>query len=397
MNRRILITLLLAVFIAFLGMGIIAPLMPIYATELGATGVAIGMMIAGYSCSRLVLQPIVGNLSDSRGRKRFLVGGLFLYALVGFTYTLATSVEHLVVIRIFHGVGSAMIMPVVMAYVADLTPVGQEGKSMGRLNSAIFWGIGGGPIIGGLFRDTLGMDSAFYTMTALTAVALALVLVFLPPEHADRQRLPSKRLLSTIWEMMHNRRVVGMLLPRIASMIIIVPTFGFLPILMDDSMDATGLEIGIVIAARTIPTAALQSRFGRLVDQHKKVPLLLIGSFVAGVAILVVPFTNNSYQLIPLFVIVGTGEALVWPVLGAMAVEEGHRYGQGSMMGVFSMAMSVGVVLGAIASGVLMDRIGLIYVFFLISALLFISAVVGGILIGNQPAMQSSDNRTGIT
>ena len=392
MDRRILVTLLLTVFIAFLGMGIIAPVMPIYATELGATGVAIGLMIAGYSCSRMVLQPIVGNLSDSRGRKRFLVGGLFLYALVGFTYTLAASVEHLVIIRIFHGVGSAMIMPVVMAYVADLTPKGEEGSYMGRLNSAIFWGIGGGPIIGGIFRDTLGIDSAFYTMTALTAVALGLVLVFLPPERADRQRQPPRKLLTTMREMMHNRRVVGMLIPRIASMIIIVPTFGFLPILMDDTMGATGFEIGIVIAARTIPTAALQSRFGKLVDQHKKVPLLLIGSFVAGAAILVVPFADNIYQLIPLFVIVGTGEALVWPVLGAMAVEEGHHYGQGSMMGVFSMAMSVGVVLGAVAAGVLMDRIGLIYVFFLISAILFISAIVGSILIGTQSARQAAEH-----
>lgn len=388
MDRRIFITLLLTVFIALLGMGIIAPIMPIYATDMGATGIALGLMIAGFSISRGILQPIIGNLSDKRGRKRFLVLGLLIYAMVGLAYTLAISVEHLIIIRILHGVGSAMIMPIVMAYVGDLTPRGQEGKYTGWLNSAIFYGIGGGPVIGGIFRDTLGMDSAFYAMTVLTAASLGLVLVFLPPERPDRQRQPAKRLLPIMWEMMHNRRVMGILLPRMASMTIIVPTMAFLPVWMDQQMRATGIAIGLVIAARTIPTAALQARFGRLVDRYNKVPLLLGGCFVAGSAILLIPFADNIYELAGIFVIVGMGEAIIWPVLGAMAVEEGHYYGQGSMMGVFSMAMSIGVLLGALASGLLMDLIGLRYVFFLISGILFVCAVAGSIMIGNRPATQ---------
>lgn len=181
MEKGMLVTLLLALFIALLGVGIIAPIIPIYAMDLGATGITLGLMIAAFSISRGVLQPIVGSLSDRQGRKRFLVVGLLIYAVVGVTYTLATSVEHLILIRLFHGVGSAMIVPIVMAYIGDMAPQGQEGKYMGMLNIALFADIGGGPMLGGVFRDTIGINSAFYAMSALTAASLGLVLALLPP------------------------------------------------------------------------------------------------------------------------------------------------------------------------------------------------------------------------
>jgi DHA1 family multidrug resistance protein-like MFS transporter len=62
-------------------------------------------------------------------------------------------------------------------------------------------------------------------------------------------------------------------------------------------------------------------------------------------------------------------------------VEEGHWYGQGSMMGVFNMAMSVGVLIGSLLAGSFMDLLGLKYVFYIISVILVVSAVAGGIMI----------------
>ncbi len=88
-----LATLFLAVFIALLGLGIVIPLLPVYADNLGASGIMIGLMVAGFSISRGVLQPFVGGWSDRHGRKRFLVSGLLIYSVVGFSFTLATSVE----------------------------------------------------------------------------------------------------------------------------------------------------------------------------------------------------------------------------------------------------------------------------------------------------------------
>ena len=70
-----------------------------------------------------------------------MLAGLFLYALIGLAFPLATSVEHLILIRIVHGVGSAMITPIAMSYVGDLAPPEEEGRYMGMFNIALFSGI----------------------------------------------------------------------------------------------------------------------------------------------------------------------------------------------------------------------------------------------------------------
>ncbi|MFP4226786.1 MAG: MFS transporter, partial [Desulfobacterales bacterium] len=375
MQKSILFTLLSVLFIALVGIGIIAPVMPIYATELGATGFTLGLIIAGFSLSRGILQPFVGGMADKHGRKRFLIAGLFIYSLAGYTYTMAYAVSHLVLIRIVHGVGSAMIIPMAMAYIGDMSPKGEEGKYMGMLNIALFSGIGGGPIIGGFFLDIWGQDSAFYAMSGLSMLSLILVTGLLPEQAKSEGTDDYGPMLTVFRRMTRSRRVMGMLLSRMATMIIMIPSIAFLPILMKESMDATGTEIGIVVASRTLVNAILQTPFGRWADYWQKNRIIFIGSTVISVGIFLVPFARDLLPLVILFIIIGMGEAIVWPALGALAIEEGRHYGQGSMMGVFNMAMSLGLFVGAMGVGSLVDIIGLAWAFYIVAVFLFISTV----------------------
>jgi MFS family permease len=377
----------MAMFISLLGLGIVVPLLPIYAENLGASGIAIGLMIAGFSISRGVLQPFMGGLSDRHGRKRFMIAGLFLYSLIGLLFPLATTVEHLVVIRIVHGVGSAMITPIAMSYVGDLAPPEQEGRYMGMFNIALFSGIGFGPIIGGVFRDSLGFDSAFYAMTVLSAMALALLLVVLPSDHEAKDRRAIPPILTTMRRMSRNVRVMGVLLSRMSTMVIVVPPFAFLPILMTRFMDSSGPEIGVVTAARTLTNAALQVPAGRIVDSANKVNTLVIGSLVVVASTFVIPFADTFVQLILIFVVMGAGEAFVAPTLGAFAMIEGRVYGQGAMMGVFNMSMSGGILVGSLAAGALVDSFGVEYAFPAVALALLVSTFASAAMIraGGEP------------
>jgi MFS family permease len=130
-----------AFFTAMLGLGIVGPLIPLYARDLGATGIWLGAIFSGFSFARVVLVPIAGNLSDRwKRRKIFLTVGLFLYAISSLGYLLANEVHELSIIRMVHGFGSGMVMPIAMAYVGDMTPEGEEGTYAGNLNTAIFLG-----------------------------------------------------------------------------------------------------------------------------------------------------------------------------------------------------------------------------------------------------------------
>lgn len=396
-NTITLAALLMAMFISLLGLGIIVPLLPIYAEDLGASGIAIGLMIAGFSISRGVLQPFMGGLSDRHGRKRFMLAGLFLYALVGLAFPLANSVEHLVIIRIVHGVGSAMITPIAMSYVGDLAPPNEEGRYMGMFNIAIFSGIGFGPIIGGVFNDSLGFNSAFYAMSALSALSLALLLVVIPSDSETATRRDTPSIFTTMRRMSRNMRVMGVLLARMSTMLIVVPTFAFLPILMTRFMDSSSTEIGIVIASRTLTNAVLQVPAGRIVDSMDKVNVLIAGSLVVVAATFVIPLADTFLQLILIFVVMGAGEAFVVPTLGAFAVIEGRTYGQGAMMGVFNMSMSGGILIGSLGAGLLVDSYGVEYAFPVVAVALLFSMIVSAAMIraGSPPAPRSAPDREG--
>lgn len=384
-DRRILLTLLGAIFTALLGVGIIVPILPIYAEDLGATSTMLGLMVAGFSVSRGLLQPVVGGWSDRRGRKRFLATGLLIYAVAGLLYVVAGSVLDLILIRIGHGVGSAMIVPIAMSYIGDLAPEGEEGRYMGIFNIALFAGIGSGPVIGGLFLDGFGAESAFLAMSSLAALALVLVGVVLP---ADGGRAGGARppLLVTLRRMAGDRRVIGILLPRMATMVVMVPTMAFLPLLMASFMDASGVQIGAVIAARTLTNAVLQTPFGRLADRHDRGRLVVIGSAVVTAALFTVPVVESFVPLLVVFAVMGAGEAVVWPALGALAATEGRTYGQGSMMGVFNMAMSAGIFVGSLGAGTIADAFGLQWAFVAVGVVVLAAALVGQRLLASRPA-----------
>ena len=180
MIKRVFPILALAIFSSMLGAGIVVPLLPLYAESMGATGLWLGFIFAGFSISRTVCTPVFGRLSDRKGRKLFLGIGLFTYALISFAYVLAADVYQLVLIRLVHGVSGAMILPIAQAYVGDLSPEGEEGRWMGYSNAAFFSGFGVGPLMGGLLADQWGMDFAFITMGILNLLAFIIAVILLP-------------------------------------------------------------------------------------------------------------------------------------------------------------------------------------------------------------------------
>ena len=82
MIKKVFPILAVSIFSAMLGSGLIVPLLPLYAQDLGATGTQLGILFAGFSISRSVFTPIIGRLSDRRGRKIFLCLGLLFYSII---------------------------------------------------------------------------------------------------------------------------------------------------------------------------------------------------------------------------------------------------------------------------------------------------------------------------
>jgi MFS family permease len=181
---------------------------------------------------------------------------------------------------------------------------------------------------------------------------------------ADRRQQAG--LLENIGMMLRRRRTIGILVARFATVLMMVPTMAFLPVMMADWPGTSGTQVGLVIAGRTLMNAVLQYPFGILADRFDKVVLLLCGICCMCSALALIPMTTGLAAMLGVYLFLGFGEAVLWPVLGAYAVEEGrNHFGHGTMMGVFNLAMSAGVFTGALLSGLSMDILGIRHAFWI--------------------------------
>ena len=373
MKKRIFSVLFISVFAAMLGLGIIAPLMPIYAKSLGASGIWLGIIFSGYSLTRAIFMPIIGKLSDRKGRKRFITLGLLLYSVISLVYILAGNVYYLTTVRLFHGLASAMVIPVAMAYIGEIAEEGREGRYMGMFNMSFLLGMGSGPILGGILNESFGIASVFYAMGGLTAIAFLITLMF----------LPEKRFSGTIRtdnpirfkEIIKNRVMKGLILYRVISAVGRGGIMAFLPIFAS-GIDITTSQVGIIISFHIFLVALLQGPFGRLADRYNKIFMVLTGSIVAALALLLTPAARNFWQLLFISCLMGLGGAIGMPPAAAITVEVGKRLGMGVSMGLFNTAMSAGMIVAPLIGGVVMDTLGVKSVFFVAGVISLLGTLV---------------------
>jgi MFS transporter, DHA1 family, multidrug resistance protein len=352
---KIFITLFFSLFATITGVGIVVPLLPVYAHELGAGGLAIGLVFGGFSLSRTVLLPFFGSLSDRRGRKPLIVIGLLSYTLVSFAFIYTNTVVQLITIRFFQGMASAMIMPVVQAYVGDITPPGKEGFVMGMFNMSMFFGLSLGPVAGGLLNDHFSMQATFICMGLLSFLGFALSLGLLPPTHTEgalnRNRPPAQ------WRaIMRDRVVAGVFIYRFCYTAAIGIIWGFLPVMADAELGLTSSRIGVLVMLGVFVSGLIQVPMGYLSDRFSRRTMVVVGGFLAGIAVLFYMWAYSFAELFAAGVLFGLGGGIAMPALMAVAVKKGnHIDSMGSVMALLTMGHSLGMLVGALLAGLMMD------------------------------------------
>ena len=373
MRERILFILPITIFVVMLGLGIVSPLMPIYAKKLGANGLWLGIMFSSFAFARMIFMPIVGKLSDEKGRKVFIISGLFFYAIFSLLYANADTVYELTIIRFFHGFVSAMVLPVAMAYMAEAAPEGKEGVVMGIANTSLFLGMGCGPFLGGLLYRSLGMSAVFYSMFLFSLVAFFISLFFLPHWQSSRslkglEKVSYKKILK-------NNIMRGVLLFRAVSAIGRAVVLSFMP-LFAASIKLDSADIGLILSVNILIAGVLQTPCGKLADKVSKVFLIVLGSLLAVLSLFLMPLANSFSELFFACFVLGVSAAVGVPAATAIITKVGQGVGMGASMGLFDTAMSVGMLAGPLASGVVMDVLDVKAVFYLASIVSLLGIVV---------------------
>ena len=361
MNRALFV-LSLALFATMLGNGVVIPFIPIYAQEFGASGVAVGILFGAHSASRTFLLPLIGRASDRRGRKAFLLWGLFFYALTSVAYLLANSLLALILVMALQGVATAMVQPVSMAYVGDLTPKGKEGTYAGYVNTAFLGGVAGGPVLGGVIKDLFSMQASFILLGILSLLSLLLLFFFLP--EVQKPQATHKKDVASWREILSSRPILGVALFRIGYALSSTLIWIFVPLLSASLLPLKTSQVGLLISLNVLISALLQAPCGRLADRMNKAILIGSGGLLSAVSLAVFPLASTFGHLLVLNALVGTGFGLAYPAHMALAMEHTPGSGMGTVMSTLLTVHSFGMTIAPPIFGVVADYYNLGSVFY---------------------------------
>ncbi len=354
MIKKVFPIIALAMFSSNLGMGIVSPLLPLYARNMGADGVWIGVIVAAYGATSILSTPLFGRLSDQRGRKIFLCIGLLCYAFLSLGYIWANSIYTLILVRLFQGAAGGMVIPIAFAYIGDLSPSGDEGKWTGYANAAFFSGFGIGPLLGGVLTDHFGITTAFYFMGALNLIAFIVALIFLPVVKRDHSAGERTRL-TPYREMTQSRMVLGLFVFQAFQAVARGGYMTFLPLFGALFIHLSPTQIGLLLSINMMIISFLGPVSGVIADRFNRRWIAVSGSILILVSTGLVPLTSTFWQLLILSSILAIGTATAMAGATALSVNEGRKFGMGSTMGFINMGMNIGMTVGPIVSGELVD------------------------------------------
>lgn len=360
--RRLLALVCLIIFVDSLGYGVVVPVMPVYARDLGISQLGLGMLFASYALGNIVAALPFGLLSDRVGRRPFLVFGMIAMAGAFVLYAYSTTYIALFLSRFLDGVTAAANWSVGLAIIPDIYPEGGRGQAMGTVMAAMGAGAIAGPALGGLLYDWLGIKAPFLLVAAICVVGgIAAV------ASGDLRRLSPSRGEGGYGEIA--RAVLSF--PGVALVLIIVMmgtvSLGVLeplfPVYLEETLGLGSTAIGLLFALTVAAYTLSSPLVGRLADRRgKRVPMIL-GLLATAVAAPALTFSVNVAMAAALFALCGITIALFeTPTLPLIAdLISGKSRGEvyGTAFGLFNIAWALGYLAGPALGGFLAQKHGL--------------------------------------
>lgn len=363
--------LLLAVFTASAGFGVLLPLLPELIEGVlgaGATAAAVsrhtGLLTAAYAFALFLFAPAWGRLSDRYGRRTVLMAGLSGLAASMAALSLAEGLAALYAQRFLGGMFASALLPAASARISESSTIGQErGRRLAYVSMASVAGFLLGPMLGGFTpRFAGGVLAAVALLVALSVAAVV----------RDEIRCPARAAMPAA------AGSDGVLTKLIFLAFVVSTGIGVFDIgltLRADELALTTKGVALMFAACGLVMLAAQSLvFSRWIRAHTTRWFIAPALLLLATGLLLMPWASNVPVMLALIGAVAASAGILPPIvsfwISTQPGEEGRNFGSQGM------AMNLGVTLGAAAGGLLSDLQALPDVAFILAAALAAGALL---------------------
>lgn len=348
-------TLFLVVVLDLIGFGMIIPVFPFYAERVGVAPAAVILFLGLYSLGQLVGAPIWGAMSDRYGRRPILLATLLANTAANLVLAVSHDPVSLALSRVVSGLAAGNISAA-YAYVTDITDDAQRPKALGLLGAAFGIGFILGPAFGALLAGgdtdgTSGLARVSYGAAAFSMLGFVLTLLRLPESHPPEAR-KAKRAARTGLGAYLRRPVLGELM---LSAVVVVAAVAMmqstLALWTASALEVTPATLGWIYGFVGVVSTVVQAGLtGPLVRRFGAATLLRAGTALAGVGMILIPFSTSVPLLLLWLGIFGVGSAITNPAYSQLVASVAAPSERGAVLGAFQGAASLGRVIGPFAA-----------------------------------------------
>jgi MFS family permease len=348
------------------------PVLALFAESLGAGPERIGVIVSVSTLTGVFLKLPSGALSDIYGRRMLLRVGVIAFGVPPFFYPFISDLNVLTLLRLFHGLATAIFAPSALATVAELYRE-RRGAALGTYTACTQSGALLGPFIGGYLAFAYGFSSAFVTagLFGCAAIVMFYSLHLSPPP----PRLHDKGLAS-VWSEMwkgfsivaRNRKVLVTSSTDAAKMIANGALMAFLP-LYGISVGLNAGEVGLLFTVQSLTSFISKPIMGRVSDRMGRQPLIMLGLVICAATFVSIPHVSELALLLVLSAGFGFGEAVVSSSSSAFVADSSEFKTLGAGMGMQGTIGDIGHASGPLLAGVLIANMSYAGAFGIIAGL----------------------------
>jgi MFS family permease len=365
-----------------------SPVLPLFALYLGARPEAIGFAVGVSTVTGIFFKLPAGALSDVIGRKRTMLIGLVVFAVMPFTYLLVKDYSLLIVIRFLHGLATAIYGPVAMAVVADIA-----GKNKGEMLSwfssvTIIGNLLGAPLGGFILHSTPGAAGPSllefryaYLASGIAGVfslvvALSVLREDKVQEKARGLKEAYKRFASGIKEVINDRNIVVTSGMEGLQNMTVGDLEAFLPIYAVTVAGLNEFQAGLLWGIQVIVTIISKPVMGKISDRYGRKLLISLGMIFCAMSFSAIPLLKDFYLLMAAAIVFGLGESFVTSSSAALVADICKEKHFGTAMGTFGTIFDIGHAAGPILAGFLLASHSYLFSFRVMAAMLLLAVPV---------------------
>ncbi|KWT82781.1 MFS transporter [Candidatus Magnetominusculus xianensis] len=363
-----------------------SPVLSLFAMYLGAGPEAIGLAVGISTVTGIFFKLPSGALSDIIGRRRTMLIGLCVFAIMPFTYMLVHDYRMLVIVRFLHGFATAVYGPVAMAVVAEIAGE-KRGEALSWFSSVTIIGnLVGAPVGGYLLhhgvasKDPILADFqiVYIISGVLGVISLLIGIKYLKGketvEKGKTLKESFKRFASGIKEVVSDKRVLITSNMEGVQNMCVGALEAFLPVYCVKVAGLNEFQAGLLWGVQVVSTIVSKPVMGRNSDKYGRVPIIAVGLAMCALSFGAIPLLTSFYLLMVVAVVFGLGEAFVTSSSAALVADICKEKHYGTAMGTFGTIYDIGHASGPIVTGLLLAKFNnnYQYSFWIVSALVLL-------------------------